>query len=243
VPFRLPDDTELPARLDTVLTVVHLAYTAGHTASCDSLTRPDLTGRAIELARLLVRQLPGEPEAQGLLALLLLAEARGEARVGPTGELVLLADQDRATWDRRLIAEGLGRATTALRHGDGRFALQAAIAGLHAAAPSWEATDWRQVVRMYDGLLRRWPNPVVALNRVAATSLVPGADLGVVLGELDRLAGDHALDDYAYLPATRAHVLARLGRRDEARAAYDEAILLTANETERRFLQRRRASI
>jgi RNA polymerase sigma-70 factor (ECF subfamily) len=243
VPFRLPDDTELPARLDTVLTVVHLAYTAGHTASGDSLTRPDLTGRAIELARLLVRQLPGEPEAQGLLALLLLAEARGEARVGPTGELVLLADQDRATWDRRLIAEGLGRATTALRHGDGRFALQAAIAGLHAAAPSWEATDWRQVVRMYDGLLRRWPNPVVALNRVAATSLVPGADLGVVLGELDRLAGDHALDDYAYLPATRAHVLARLGRRDEARAAYDEAILLTANETERRFLQRRRASI
>jgi RNA polymerase sigma-70 factor (ECF subfamily) len=243
VPFRLPDDTELPARLDTVLTVVHLAYTAGHTASGDSLTRPDLTGRAIELARLLVRQLPGEPEAQGLLALLLLAEARGEARVGPTGELVLLADQDRATWDRRLIAEGLGRATTALRHGDGRFALQAAIAGLHAAAPSWEATDWRQVVRMYDGLLRRWPNPVVALNRVAATSLVPGADLGVVLGELDRLAGDHALDDYAYLPATRAHVLARLGRRDEARAAYDEAILLTAKETERRFLQRRRASI
>jgi len=243
VPFRLPDDTELPARLDTVLTVVHLAYTAGHTASGDSLTRPDLTGRAIELARLLVRQLPGEPEAQGLLALLLLAEARGEARVGPTGELVLLADQDRATWDRRLIAEGLGRATTALRHGDGRFALQAAIAGLHAATPSWEATDWRQVVRMYDGLLRRWPNPVVALNRVAATSLVPGADLGVVLGELDRLAGDHALDDYAYLPATRAHVLARLGRRDEARAAYDEAILLTANETERRFLQRRRASI
>ena len=243
VPFRLPDDTELPARLDTVLTVVHLAYTAGHTASGDSLTRPDLTGRAIELARLLARQLPGEPEAQGLLALLLLAEARGEARVGPTGELVLLADQDRATWDRRLIAEGLGRATTALRHGDGRFALQAAIAGLHAAAPSWEATDWRQVVRMYDGLLRRWPNPVVALNRVAATSLVPGADLGVVLGELDRLAGDHALDDYAYLPATRAHVLARLGRRDEARAAYDEAILLTANETERRFLQHRRATL
>jgi len=243
VPFRLPDDTELPARLDTVLTVVHLAYTAGHTASGDSLTRPDLTGRAIELARLLVRQLPGEPEAQGLLALLLLAEARGEARVGPTGELVLLADQDRATWDRRLIAEGLGRVTTALRHGDGRFALQAAIAGLHAAAPSWEATDWRQVVRMYDGLLRRWPNPVVALNRVAATSLVPGADLGVVLGELDTLAGDHALAGYAYLPATRAHVLARLGRRDEARAAYDEAILLTANETERRFLQHRRATL
>lgn len=243
VPFRLPDDTELPARLDTVLTVVHLAYTAGHTASGDSLTRPDLTGRAIELARLLVRQLPGEPEAQGLLALLLLAEARGEARVGPTGELVLLADQDRATWDRRLIAEGLGRATTALRHGDGRFALQAAIAGLHAAAPSWEATDWRQVVRMYDGLLRRWPNPVVALNRVAATSLVPGADLGVVLGELDRLAGDHSLDGYAYLPATRADVLTRLGRRIEARAAYDDAISLTVNETERRFLQRRRASI
>jgi len=243
VPFRLPSDEELPARLDTVLTVVHLAYTAGHTASGDSLTRPDLTGRAIELARLLVRQLPDAPETQGLLALLLFAEARGAARVGPAGELVLLADQDRGRWDQQPISEGLGRATEALRHGDGRFTLQAAIAGLHAVAPSWESTDWRQVVRMYDALLVRWPSPVVALNRVAATSLVPGADLDEVLGELDTLAAGHALAGYAYLPATRADVLARLGRRVEARAAYDEAIVLTVNETERRFLQHRRATL
>ncbi len=113
----------------------------------------------------------------GLLALLLMSEARASTRIGPLGELVLLADQDRDRWDRQLLAEGLELATASLRLGDGRFALQAAIAGLHASAPSWQATDWRQIVRMYDGLLQRWPNPVVALNQTAATSLVPGADL------------------------------------------------------------------
>lgn len=243
VPFRLPSDAELPVRLDTVLTVVHLAYTAGHTAPSGALTRPDLTGRAIELARLLVRVIPDEPEAQGLLALLLLSEARGAARTGPAGELVLLADQDRARWDRGLIAEGLGRATEALHRGDGRFVLQAAIAGLHASAPSWEATDWPQIVRMYDALLVRWPNPVVELNRVAATSLVPGADLGAVLDGIDRLSEDVRLRSYPYLPATRADVLARLGRGDEARAAYDRAMSLTDNEAERRFLKHRRATL
>lgn len=243
VPLRLPDDAELPARLETVLTVVHLAYTAGHTASGDSLTRPDRTGRAIELARLLVAQLPSASEAQGLLALLLLAEARGPARVGPAGELVLLADQDRARWDQRLIAEGLSRATAALRHGEGRFALQAAVAGIHASASSWETTDWPQVVRMYDALLLWWPTPVVALNRAAAASLVPGADLAAVLAELDQLSSEPALRRYVYLPATRADVLVRLGRRVEARAAYDEAIVLTVNETERRFLRHRRATL
>ncbi len=243
VPFRLPKDAELPDRLDTVLTVVHLAYTAGHTAVGGRLTRTDLTGRAVELARMLVAQVPAEPEAQGLLALLLLSEARAPARVGPKDELVLLADQDRTRWDHELIAEGLALATTALRRGDGRFVIQAAIAGLHTSAPSWEATDWRQVVRMYDALLLNWPNPVVALNRTAATSLLPGADLDQVLAQLDQLADEPALARYAYLPATRADVLARVGRIDDARAAYDAAIALTDNEIERRFLLRRRTAL
>ncbi len=241
VPFRLPSDDQLSARLDTVLTVVHLAYTAGHTATGDALIRPDLTSRAVGLARLLVAQLPAEPEVRGLLALLLFAEARGEARLGPSGDLVLLADQDRARWDHSLTHEGLALASQALREGNGRFVLQAAIAGLHMAAPSWETTDWPQVVRMYDALLLRWPSPVVELNRLAAASLVPGADLADVLGELDVLALDPALDRYAYLSATRADVLARLGRQREARTAYDQAIALTDNETERRFLRARRS--
>jgi RNA polymerase sigma-70 factor (ECF subfamily) len=241
VPFRLPSDEELPARLDTVLTVVHLAYTAGHTASGDVLVRSDLTGRAIELARLLVKLMPAAAETQGLLALLLLSDARVPARVGREGELVLLADQDRASWDRTLVDEGLEHATEALRHGDDRFVIQAAIAGLHASAPSWDETDWPQVVRMYDVLLLRWPSPVVALNRAAAASLVAGADLAAVLDELDRLDGDAALARYAYLPATRADVLARLGRDDEARAAYDDALERTDNATERRFLLRQRS--
>ncbi len=242
VPFRVPSDDQLPARLDTVLTVVHLAYTAGHTATGDALIRPDLTSRAVGLARLLVAQLPDEPEAAGLLALLLFAEARGAARLGPSGELVLLADQDRARWDQALAREGLVLVTRALQDGGGRFALQAAIAGLHMSAPSWETTDWPQVVRMYDALLLQWPSPVVALNRLAAASLVPGADLDDVLGQLDVLALDPALERYAYLAATRADILTRLGRQGEARTAYDQAIALTDNETERRFLLARRSN-
>ena len=241
VPFRLPTDEQLPERLDTVLTVVHLAYTAGHTAAGDDLIRPDLTGRSVGLARLLVAQLPQEREALGLLALILFGEARGASRLGPSGELVLLADQDRSRWDRRQVHEGLALTTQAL-DGGGRFALQAAIAGLHMSAPSWETTDWEQVVRMYDALLLRWPSPVVALNRLAATSLVPGADLEEVLGRLDVLGQDPVLQRYSYLAATRADVLSRLGRQRDARAAYDTAIELSDNETERRFLRARRSS-
>jgi RNA polymerase sigma-70 factor (ECF subfamily) len=239
VPFRIPTDSELPARLDTVLTVVHLAYTAGHTAIGDELIRPDLTARAVGLARMLVAQLPAEPEARGLLAQLLFAEARRETRLDPSGDIILLADQDRSRWDRPRMHEGLALTAEALSEGGGRFALQAAIAGLHMSAPSWEATDWRQVVRMYDALLTRWPSPVVELNRLAAASLVPGADLPEVLAALDRLAQDPALAGYPYLPATRADVLARLGRSVDARAAYQEALARTDNEAERRFLQSR----
>ena len=244
IPYRIPDDAELPDRLDVVLTVVQLVYTAGHVAAGPELTRTDLTGRAIELARMLARLMPAEPEPQALLGLLLMTQARGDARLSDDGELVLLADQDRKRWDRRLIEEGLSRATAALNHAaPGRFALQAAVAGLHVAAPSWEHTDWARVVQMYDAMLLRWPSPIVALNRAAAHSLVPGADLAEVLAELDALGLEPALASYPYLPAARADVLKRLGRQTEAAAAYDEAIALTANDTERRFLARRRASL
>ncbi|MFI7064743.1 RNA polymerase sigma factor [Kribbella sp. NPDC050124] len=242
IPYRIPADEELPARLDAVLTVVHLVYTAGHVAAGSELTRTDLTGRAVELARLLVRLMPNEAEPQALLGLLLMTEARGDARVTEDGELVLLADQDRSRWDIRLLAEGVSRATAALERGQGRFALQAAVAGLHVTAPSWEKTDWRQVVRMYDAMMISWPTPIVALNRAAARSLVPGADLDHVLAELDALGNEHALKSYAYLPAARADVLARLGRVTEAADAYRLAITLTANETERRFLSHRLAA-
>jgi len=243
IPYRIPADHELPARMDVVLTVVHLVYTAGYVATGAELTRTDLTGRAIELARLLERLMPDEPEPQALLGLLLMTEARGDARVSADGELVLLADQDRSRWNGKLLAEGVARATTALQRGHGRFALQAAVAGLHVTAPSWEQTDWRQVVRMYDAMMVSWPTPIVALNRVAARSLVPGADLEAVLAELDALDKEPALAAYAYLPATRADVLTRLDRRPEAAEAYEKAIELTANETERRFLTARLTSL
>ncbi|GAB2667312.1 RNA polymerase sigma factor [Kribbella swartbergensis] len=220
IPYRIPADDELPARLDAVLTVVHLVYTAGHVAAGSELTRTDLTGRAIELARLLVRLMPDEPEPQALLGLLLMTEARGDARLSEDGELVLLADQDRSRWDARMLAEGVSRATAALERGHGRFALQAAVAGLHVTAPSWEKTDWGQVVRMYDAMMVSWPTPIVALNRAAARSLVPGADLGAVLAELDALSNEPALASYAYLPAARADILTRLGRTQEAADAY-----------------------
>jgi RNA polymerase sigma-70 factor (ECF subfamily) len=245
IPYRIPADDELASRLDVVLTVVQLVYTAGHVAAGPELTRADLTGRALELAQLLVRLMPDEPEPQALLGLLLMTQARGDARVSEDGELVLLADQDRSRWDVRLLAEGVSRATAALLKADppGRFALQAAVAGLHVTAPDWEETNWAQVVRMYDAMLLGWPSPIVALNRAAAQSLVPGADLVAVLGELDALGKEPALKAYAYLPATRADVLARLRRPAEAAAAYDAAIALTANGAEQRFLRRRRASL
>ncbi|WP_238164019.1 RNA polymerase sigma factor [Kribbella pittospori] len=243
IPYRIPADHELSKRLDAVLTVVHLVYTAGHVAAGPDLTRAELTGRAVELARLLVRLMPAETEPQALLGLLLMTEARGDARLSEDGELVLLADQDRSRWDVRMLAEGVSRATAALDRGQGRFVLQAAVAGLHVTAPSWEKTNWTQVVRMYDAMMVSWPTPIVALNRAAAHSLVPGADLEAVLAEMDALSNEPALKAYAYLPAARADVLARLGRIDEAAAAYDAAITLTANETERRFLTHRRTSL
>ena len=233
IPFRVPPDDELAARLDAVLTVVHLVHTAGHVGSRADLQDTDLTGRATALARMLVRLLPDEPEPQALLGLILLTEARGPARTDAEGDLVLLAHQDRSRWDRALIRQGLAHTTAALRHPRrGRFALQAAVAGLHAVAPTWADTDWAQIVTTYDALMRTWPSPVVALNRAAARSRLPGADLAAVLREID----DLALDGYPYLPAARADLLARLGRAEEAAAAYAEALALTTNPVERRYL-------
>jgi RNA polymerase sigma-70 factor (ECF subfamily) len=242
IPFRVPPDDELPARLDAVLTVVHLVHTAGHRGSRTGLRNTELTGRAAALARMLVRLLPGEPEPQALLGLILLTEARGPARTDSTGDLVLLADQDRSRWDRALIGRGLALTTAALRRGPrGRFALQAGVAGLHAMAPSWAETDWAQIVTTYDALMQVWPSPVVALNRAAARSRLPGADLAAVLREIDDLAPE--LAGYPYLPAARADVLARLGRSEDAAAAYDEALDLTVNPVEQRFLVRRHTEL
>ena len=238
IPYRVPETHELPERLDAVLTVVHLVFTTGHAApSGDALVRTDLVTRAIDLARVLLQLMPDEREARGLLALLLLTDARRATRVDAAGELVLLEDQDRSRWDRAAIAEGQALVLDALRGGrPGRFALQAAIAALHAEAPSWADTDWRQVVGLYDLLLQAWPSPVVALNRAAALAMRDGPQAG--LAELDRL-DTSALTGYHYLPAARADLLRRLGRDEEAAAAYRQALDLAGNVTERTFLQRR----
>ncbi len=239
IPFRLPEVDELPQRLDSVLTAVHLLYSTGHTAAGGGdLAHEDVCRRAVDLARVLVTLLPQEPEARGLLGLLLLAEARRPARTDADGHLVLLADQDRTRWDRTLLAQGLrftAEATASPRAG--RFALQAAIAGGHAVAPDAGSTDWQRILRLYDALLRVWPSPVVALNRAVAVSFVagPAAALELVIA----LDADPHLAAYPYLPATRADLLRRLGRPAEAAAAYREALALTGNEAERAFLAAR----
>ena len=236
IPFRLPAVDELPQRLDSVLTAVHLLYSTGHTAAGGAdLAREGVCRRAVDLARVLVALLPDEPEARGLLGLLLLAEARRPARTDGDGHLVLLADQDRTRWDRTLVAQGLrftAEATASPRAG--RFALQAAIAGGHAVAPDAESTDWRRILRLYDALLRVWPSPVVALNRAVAVSFVDGPAAALEL--VTALDTDPHLAAYPYLPATRADLLRRLGRPDEAAAAYREALTMTGNEAERAFL-------
>jgi len=236
IPYRVPTAGELPERLDPVLTVVHLLFTTGHTSpSGEELVRDDLLDRALDLARTLVELLPGEPEARGLLGLLLLTSARRATRVGDDGRLLRLADQDRSRWDPAALTEGLRQTAEALTTGgSGRFTLQAAIAGVHAAAARAEDTDWPRIVRLYDALLRVWDSPVVALNRAVAVSFVDGP--GRALALVEALAEDGRLAAYAYLPATRAHLLRELGRTREAAAAYREAAALTGNARERDFL-------
>lgn len=238
IAYRVPDAEELPDRLDAVLTVVHLLYTTGHTAPTgDRLVRVDLVEKAFDLARMLRALMPDEREVRGLLALLLLTDARRATRTGADGELLLLAEQDRDQWDRTAIAEGAALVPGALRGGAGRFALQAAIAALHAEAPTYNDTDWRQIVALYDVLLTVWTSPVVALNRAVAVSMVDGP--AAALAALDAPDADGRLAGYRYLPATRADLLRRLGRRAEAAAQYWQALELTDNVAERGFLQRR----
>jgi RNA polymerase sigma-70 factor (ECF subfamily) len=236
IPYRVPEASELPERLDAVLTVIHLLFTTGHTApSGADLVRPDLADRALNLARILLTLMPDEPEVRGLLALLLLTDARRATRTDAGGRLLVLEEQDRARWDRSAIAEGGELVLDAFRTGRvGRYALQAAIASLHAIAASYAETDWPQVLELYNRLLAIWPSPVVALNRAVALSMVEGPR--AALDEIEILERDERLAGYHYLPAIRADLLRRLGHRPEAAAAYRAALDLVENEAEREFL-------
>ncbi len=236
IPYRVPSAAELPERVDAVLSVLHLLFTTGHAPPAgEELVRRDLVERSIQLCRMLRRLLPEDRSVAGLLALLLLTDARRETRSAADGRLLLLEQQDRTRWDGGAIAEGVALVREALRaRPPSRYALQAAIAAVHAEAPSWDDTDWREIVARYGVLVDVWPSPVVALNRAVAVGFAEGADAG--LAALDALGGEPQLAGYGYLPAARADFLRRLGRVEEARDAYTEALLLTANTVERRFL-------
>ena len=238
IPYRTPAAAELPERLDSVLSTVHLLFSAGHTAPTgEVLVRDDLCERALDLARTLVRLLPGEREAHGLLGLLLLMHARRATRLDARGRLVLLEHQDRHRWDERMILEGLRHTVFGLQGRPGRFALQAAIAGAHATAPAFDLTDWPRIVHLYDLLLAVEPSPVVELNRAAAVAFADGP--APALAVVERLADDPRLRAYPYAHAVRADLLRRLDRPVEAAQSYRAALDLTANGAERDFLQRR----
>ncbi len=239
IPYRVPSEAELPERLGPVLDVVYLVFTTGHAApSGDTLVRDDLVDRALDLGRFLYRLLPDERGVAGLLALMLLVDARRHTRVGADGALALLADPDRARWDRAEIEQGVALLTRSLgRSEPDRYAVEAAVAAVHAEAPRWADTDWDEVVRLYDVLLRLRPSPVVALNRAAAVGLRDGPQAG--LDALEALRDEPVLATYPYLSAARADFLRRLDRLAEARAAYEEALALTGNDVERAFLVRR----
>ena len=238
IPYQVPEPNELPARLDSVLRVIYLVFNEGYSASSGPvLTRVDLSGEAIHVGRMLVDLLP-EPEVIGLLALMLLQESRRIARTSPSGELILLNDQDRSLWNKEQIAEGsklVERAITSRRFGP--YTLQAAIAGVHAHAASADATDWNEIVGLYDLLLRAEPSPVVELNRAVAVAMRDGAAAGLALVDAILARGD--LGQYHLAHAARADLCRRLGRHADARDSYHRAIALARQEPERRFLQRR----
>jgi RNA polymerase sigma-70 factor, ECF subfamily len=242
IPYQVPEPDELAERLGNVLRVVYLVFNEGYSASSgDSLTRVDLSAEAIRLGRLLV-ELLREPEAQGLLGLMLLQESRRAARTSPTGDLVLLHEQDRTLWNRTLIDEGsalVERALASRRFGP--YTLQAAIAGVHAHAPTVEATDWTEIVGLYDVLLRVEPSPVIELNRAIAVAMRDGPAAGLAL--IDALLADGDLDGYHLAHAAHADLCRRLGETARARASYQRAIGLARQEPERRFLERRLADL
>jgi RNA polymerase sigma-70 factor (ECF subfamily) len=238
IPYEVPSGADLPERLDTVLHVVYLVFTEGYSASAgESLTRPDLSGEAIRLGRLLVELWP-EPEVQGLLAVMLLHESRRSVRTSPGGELILLGDQDRSLWDRAQIDEGtelVERALASRRFGP--YTLQAAIAAVHAGAPTAGATDWGHIVGLYDALLRGSPSPVVELNRAVAIAMRDGPQAGLML--IDAILARGLLEDYYLAYSARADLCRRLGKTAEARASYEKALSLARPEPARRFLARR----
>jgi RNA polymerase sigma-70 factor (ECF subfamily) len=242
IPYEVPAQADLPRRLGMVLRVVYLVFNEGYSASSGpSLLRADLSGEAIRLGRLLVQLLP-EPEAMGLLALMLLHESRRAARAGTDGDIVLLAEQDRALWNREQIAEGSALVTRALQSGrPGPYALQAAVAAVHANATNADSTDWREIVGLYDVLLQVEPSPVVELNRAAAVAMRDGPAEGLALIDAILQRGD--LLDYHLAHAARADMCRRLGAAADARRSYERAIALVRQEPERRFLERRLAEL
>ncbi len=244
VPFRVPLDEDVPERLAIVLSVIYLVFNEGYVATTgDELRRNDVAGEAIRLGRVLTALMPDEPEALALLALMLLHGSRRRARTDAAGEVVLLADQDRALWDAAMIEEGLELTERALRMSrtPGSYTLQAAIAAVHARSRESGVTDWPQIAALYGVLMQVAPSPVVELNRAAAIALAEGPAAG--LGGADRLAATGELDGHHLLHATRADLLAQLGRRGEAAAAYSRAIEIADNGAERRFLERRMAEL
>lgn len=240
IPYRVPAEHELPARLQPVLSVIYLVYNEGYLAtSGERLDRVDLAAEAVRLARLLVELMPDEPEARGLLALVLLSESRRPARVAPDGSLRRLADQDRSLWDASLVAEGQGLVRECLRRGaPGSYQVQAAIAAVHSDAPRIQDTDWASVLTLYDQLLVIAPSDVVRLNQSIARAEVDGP--AVALGDIERLG---SLADYHLWHATRGELLERLGRKPEAATAFGRAAKLTSNHAERRFLEDRRSQL
>lgn len=243
IPYRVPPPELLPERLEGMLTVLYLMFSEGYAAtSGEALLRRDLSAEAIRLGRLLVELLPAEREVRAALALMLLHDARREARVSPEGELVLLDDQDRTLWDREQIREGVSLVEQVLRDGEaGSYAIQAAIAALHSQADTAATTDWKQIAALYGLLLRRNPTPVVELNHAVAVAMVDGPEKGLRL--LDALTARGALPGYHLLPAARADLLRRMGRKAEARAAYHEALDRVTLPAERRFLENRLAQV
>ncbi|MFJ2836369.1 MULTISPECIES: RNA polymerase sigma factor [Nocardia] len=241
IPYRVPSVRELPQRLDAICAVIHLLFTTGHTAPAgEQLVRADLVERALQLARMMRALVPDDPSATGLLALILLTDARRAARVDAAGELRTLEHQDRARWDRVAIAEGIALVKQALPHLD-PYTLQAAIAAVHDEAPSWAETDWPEIIGLYRLLLRVWPSPVAQLNHAIAVGL--GGDPERALALLRPLGAEPALATYGYLDAARAAFLAEVGRVDEAVAAYEAALLLTDNTVERAHLRSKLAAL
>jgi RNA polymerase sigma-70 factor (ECF subfamily) len=236
IPYEVPAGPQLAERLEQVLRVIYLVFNEGYSASSgDSLTRAELSLEAIRVGRLLVQLLP-EPEAMGLLALMLIQESRRAARATPTGEIVLLEDQDRTLWDRKMIAEGVALTTQALRtRMFGPYCLQAAIAAVHAEAPSAKETDWSEIIGLYDVLARLDPSPIIALNRAVAVAMRDGPEAGLAL--VKELIP--ALSDYHLAHAVHADLCRRLGRKKDALASYRKALAMSRQEPERRFLERR----